>query len=101
MVPCLSTLKEEIMFKLIESLPASVMLVLLVLLIGLAGAAAPAHAGALVDTAKVAEEKAEQSADWAKKSALPWIKDTAVPASAGFAEKVRKGLIAVLKKDGE
>lgn len=89
------------MFKFIESLPAGVKLVLLIVLIGLAGAAASAHAGALVDTAKVAEEKAEQSADWAKKSALPWIKDTAAPASVGFAEKVRKGLIAALKKDGE
>ena len=89
------------MFKLIESLPASVKLVLLIVLIGLAGAAAPAHAGPLVEGAKVAEEKADQSAEWAKKSALPWIKDTAVPASAGFAEKVRKGLVAILKKDGE
>lgn len=89
------------MFKFIESLPAGIKLALLVILIGLAGAAAPAHAGALVEGAKVAEEKADQSTEWAKKSALPWLRDTAVPASAGFAEKVRKGLIAALKKDGE
>lgn len=89
------------MFKFLESLPASVKLALLIALIGLAGAAAPAHAGAIVEGAKVAEEKADASAEWAKKSALPWIRDTAVPASAGFAEKVRKGLIAALKKDGE
>ena len=89
------------MFKFIESLPASVKLALLIVLIGLAGAAAPAHAGALVEAAKATEEKADQSAEWVKRSALPWIKETAVPASVGFAEKVRKGLVAVLKKDGE
>ena len=89
------------MFKLIESLPASIKLIVLILLVGLAGAAAPAHAGALVEGAKAAEEKADQSAEWAKKSALPWVRDTAVPASVGFAEKVRKGLVAILKKDGE
>lgn len=89
------------MFKLLESLPVSVKLIALVLLIGLAGAAAPANAGPLVEGAKIAEEKAEQSAEWAKKSALPWIKETAVPASIGFVEKLRKLVIEAMKKDGE
>ena len=89
------------MFKMLESLPTSIKLVLLVLLIGLAGAAAPANAGPLVEGAKIAEEKAEQSAEWAKKSALPWIKETAVPASTGFLEKLRKLVIEAMKKDGE
>lgn len=89
------------MFKFLESLPNSTKLLALVLLIGLAGAAAPANAGPLVEGAKIAEEKAEQSAEWAKKSALPWIKETAVPASLGFAEKLRKLVIEAMKKEGE
>ncbi len=89
------------MFKMLESLPTSIKLVLLVLLIGLAGIAAPANAGPLVEGAKIAEEKAEQSAEWAKKSALPWIKETAIPASLGFAEKLRKAAVEALKKEGE
>ena len=89
------------MFKLLESLPVSVKLILLAVLTGLAGAAAPANAGPLVEGAKIAEEKAEQSAEWAKKSALPWIKETAVPASIGFVEKLRKAAVEALKKDGE
>jgi hypothetical protein len=89
------------MFKLIESLPTSLKLIALVLLIGLAGAAAPANAGPLVEGAKIAEEKAEKTQEWAKKSALPWIKETAVPASLGFAEKLRKAAVEALKKEGE
>lgn len=89
------------MFKLLESLPVSVKLVLLAVLIGLAGAAAPANAGPLVEGARIAEEKAEQSAEWAEKSALPWIKETAVPASLGFFEKLRKLVIEAMKKEGE
>ena len=89
------------MFNMLESLPTSLKLALLVLLIGLAGAAAPANAGPLVEGAKIAEEKAEQSAEWAKKSALPWIKETAIPASLGLAEKLRKIAVETLKKEGE
>jgi hypothetical protein len=89
------------MFKLLESLPTSLKLIALAVLIGLAGAAAPANAGPLVEGAKIAEEKAEQSAEWAKKSALPWIKETAIPASTGFVEKLRKLVIEAMKKDGE
>jgi hypothetical protein len=89
------------MFKLLESLPTSLKLVLLAVLIGLAGAAAPANAGPLVEGAKIAEEKAEKTQEWAKKSALPWIKETAVPASIGFAEKLRKAAVEALKKEGE
>lgn len=89
------------MFKFLESLPNSIKLVALALLIGLAGAAAPASAGPLVEGAKIAEEKAEKTQEWAKKSALPWIKETAVPASLGFAEKLRKAAVEALKKEGE
>ena len=89
------------MFKFLESLPNSTKLVALAVLIGLAGAAAPANAGPLVEGAKVAEEKAEKTQEWAKKSALPWIKETAVPASLGFVEKLRKAAVAALKKEGE
>ena len=89
------------MSKLLESLPVSVKLILLAVLIGLAGAAAPANAGPLVEGAKIAEEKAEKTQEWAKKSALPWIKETAVPASIGFVEKLRKAAVEALKKDGE
>lgn len=89
------------MFKMLESLPTFLKLVLLVLLIGLAGAAAPANAGPLVEGAKIAEEKAEKTQEWAKKSALPWIKETGIPASLGFAEKLRKAAVDALKKEGE
>lgn len=89
------------MFKFLESLPNSTKLLALVLLIGLAGAAAPANAGPLVEGAKIAEEKAEKTQEWAKKSALPWIKETAVPASLGLAEKLRKLVIEAMKKEGE
>ena len=89
------------MFKFLESLPNSTKLVALALLIGLAGAAAPANAGPLVEGAKIAEEKAEKTQEWAKKSALPWIKETAVPASLGFVEKLRKAAVEALKKEGE
>lgn len=89
------------MFKMLESLPTSLKLVLLAVLIGLAGAAAPANAGPLVEGAKIAEEKGEKAQEWAKKSALPWIKETAVPASLGFAEKLRKAAVEALKKEGE
>lgn len=89
------------MFKLLESLPVSVKLIALVLLIGLAGAAAPANAGPIVEGAKIAEEKAEKTQEWVKKSALPWIKETAVPASIGFVEKLRKLAIEAMKKEGE
>ena len=89
------------MSKLLESLPVSVKLILLAVLIGLAGAAAPANAGPLVEGAKIAEEKAEKTQEWAKKSALPWIKETAVPASIGFVEKLRKLVIEAMKKEGE
>jgi hypothetical protein len=54
-----------------------------------------------VEGAKIAEEKAEKTQEWAKKSALPWIKETAVPASIGFAEKLRKAAVEALKKEGE
>lgn len=89
------------MFKFLESLPASIKLIALALLIGLAGAAAPANAGPLVEGAKIAEEKAEKTQEWVKKSALPWIKETAVPASTGFFEKLRKLVIEAMKKEGE
>lgn len=89
------------MFKMLESLPTFLKLVLLVLLSGLAGAAAPANAGPIVEGAKIAEEKAEKTQEWAKKSALPWIKETAVPASLGLAEKLRKAAVEALKKEGE
>ena len=89
------------MFKFLESLPTSIKLLALALLIGLAGAAAPANAGPLVEGAKIAEEKAEKAQEWAKKSALPWIKETAVPASVGLAEKLRKAAVEALKKEGE
>lgn len=89
------------MFQFLESLPVSIKIIALILLIGLAGAAAPANAGPVVDAAKVAEEKGEAAAEWAKKSALPWIKDTAAPASVGFAEKLRLAAIEALKKKGE
>lgn len=89
------------MFKLLESLPVSIKLIILAVLIGLAGAAAPANAGPLVEGAKIAEEKAEKTQEWAQKSALPWIKETAVPASLGFVEKLRKLVIDAMKKEGE
>ena len=89
------------MFQFLESLPTYFKIIALVVLIGLAGAAAPANAGPLVEGAKVAEEKGSEAAEWAKKSALPWIRDTAAPASAGFAEKMRLAAIEALKKKGE
>ena len=84
-----------------EPQPNATKLVALALLIGLAGAAAPANAGPVVDAAKIAEEKAEKAQEWAKKSALPWIKETGIPASTGFFEKLRKLVIEAMKKEGE